>query len=349
VSNEFQRASDFLMGCKGLCNLDFLCSKDQFSLNREEWIVVIKAVIQNNPLLKLDAKSLLEVFEMPSSQVLELSKLSDSLSLSRQASMHINNKSLLISAMPKSGSSFFVQLLSQGLDANFVSLTGTSTRSSLQGANGREQELDELALCKNVLSMKRFVAQHHMKGTPFLTNLLSNYSIQTIVLTRNIFDQLVSVDDMNMSNPGWLEPFAQWSMKLPIHYNQLEKQERLEYIAYKVGVWCIDFYLSWVRLKKQGSQHFVVPYERYLSNNSGDKKLLINDLKSYLQLDDKESQKLLALIATDTISQEESRFNKGVSGRGDEVPEQAKKFLLKQAKLYKDELTDEDMYLLFGL
>lgn len=92
MSNEFQRASGFLMGCKGLCNLDFLCSKDQFSLKRGEWIVVIKTMIRNNPLLELDVKSLLEMFEMPSSQVLALSKLSDSLSLSRQASMHINNK-----------------------------------------------------------------------------------------------------------------------------------------------------------------------------------------------------------------------------------------------------------------
>lgn len=190
------------------------------------------------------------------------------------------------------------------------------------------------------------MAQYYMKGTPFFMDLLSNYSIQTIVLTRNIFDQLVSVDDMNMSNPAWLQPSAQWSMKLAIHYNQLEKQERLKYIVYKVGVWCIDFYLSWTRLEKQGSEHFIVPYETYLSNNSGDKKLLINDLKSYLQLDDKKSQKL---IATDAISQAESRFNKGGSGRGGEEIEQAKKFLLKQAGLNKDELTDDDMYLLFGL
>jgi len=268
----------------------------------------------------------------------------------RHEATRASSSRYVICCMPKSGSSFLKVALQAALELPTVSLTsfGNTEISSLFGMNPREQELDELALVKATLvAPQGFIAQHHTRYTQYLALQIRAYSLTPIVTLRNIPDALVSFDDMMLawrteSGPeGWKgdTPFA-----LPRHYPELSPDVRIRLIARSLGVWLIQFHLSWLRGRRQGLvSPLVIRYEEDILNPPR----LIARLSKSLGLDAGQTQRLRAFA--ERPDPERSRLNVGKAGRGRErVPEEVVAFLRDYASTFADEIPQADMASLLG-
>jgi hypothetical protein len=315
-------------------------------LPQDEYASFIKSILDFNPMQKIHLNDFREIFKVDTTDV-NLNQLQDQLNTIRQFSKYIPGRRILIAAFPKSGSSYLSNQLSEGLNLPFIHLTTSALFPSQLAANGREQEICEFALCRRALDGVGFVAQHHMKGTPYLLNLLSQYEIKIILTIRNIFDALISMDDMLVKEP-WQQVFRQGPHKIPLNYSKMEKDKRLALLANTAGIWYLDFYLSWLRLQQAGSNHLIISYENHLSKNTGDKELLFDELATYLNLNTSESRNLRKQLLSENFSRENARFNKGVTGRGRELPASIKEHIINHAMFFEAELTKSHLQALFG-
>jgi hypothetical protein len=268
----------------------------------------------------------------------------------RHRAMRPSGARYVIFCMPKSGSSFVRTALEEALQLPGVSLTsfGDIRLSSLFGMNPREQELDELALVKAALMEPQgFVAQHHTRYTQYLGLQMRAYGITPIVTLRHIPDALVSFDDMMLdwrSGPGpttWARdtPFA-----LPLDYVERAPDVRLRLLARSLGVWLIQFHLSWLRGTQQG---FVRPLVIRYEDDILQPERLSERLCQALKLDDAQAQRLQAFVARP--DPERSRLNVGKAGRGRErAPDDVISFLRDYAASFAGEIPPADVEALVG-
>jgi hypothetical protein len=241
--------------------------------------------------------------------------------------------------MPKSGSSFIQSALQHSLQLPFVSLTSFTNpgASSAFGMNGREQELDELAVMKAVLQNPAgFVAQHHTRCTLYLASQMQLFGIRPIVTIRNILDCIVSFDDMMLqwrADQGDVRLDPQFA--LPLDYERRPPEARYTLLAHGFGIWLINFYLSWRRGIRQGSADpLLIRYE----DDVLEPDRLIEVLSRHLDLDPVQRARLGAFV--ERPDRERARLNVGRKGRGEALlPEHLKAFLADHVAMFADELT----------
>jgi hypothetical protein len=268
----------------------------------------------------------------------------------RHQAMRPAPRRYVICCMPKSGSSFLRTALQRALDLPAPLLTGFGNTevSSMFGLNPREQEFDELALVKAaLLAPQGFVAQHHTRYTQYLGLQMVAYGLTPIVTLRNIPDALVSFDDMMLAwrtgaGPNaWTEdsPFA-----LPRGYIGLPPDARIRLIARSLGVWLIQFHLSWLRGARQG---FVSPLVIRYEEDILDPARLVVRLSEALKLDDAQTERLRAFA--ERPDRERSRLNVGKAGRGRErMPDDVMELLRDYAACFADEIPAGDVAQLLG-
>jgi len=254
---------------------------------------------------------------------------------------------ILLACAPKSASTFIETALRKALGLPTVSLftaTPEGLAGSLLGANLREQEADELALVRCGLNGHGYVAQHHMRATPYLAQMLKIYNIRPIVTHRNLFDTFISLDDMVMeSRDGGAEDERKYfGDGLPANYGRLEREDRLTILAQRNTAWFIQFYVSWKKCERAG---LIEPlWISYEEDFLGDKRWLAERVSGFLGANLADAGKLADAFA-DKRDAGARRFNKGVSGRGQDMPQSVKDIILKTAHYYRD---DEDLTPLIG-
>jgi hypothetical protein len=268
----------------------------------------------------------------------------------RDAATRSKTLKIVVFCMPKSGSSYVQSALQHALQLPFVSLTsfGALRQSSNFGMNAREQELDAMALARAVLiSPQGFVAQHHTRYTPYLALQMRLFGLTPIVTLRNVFDALVSFDDMMMawrrSRPTdpWISD-AQFA--LPANFVDLAPAERYQILAPSFGVWLINFYLSW---KRGFGQRLVKPLVLRYEDHVLAPERLVERLTAFIEMRDEQKARLQAFARQPDRTK--ARFNVGRSGRGrEQVPEATRRFLADYAGAFRSELTDEDLDYLIG-
>lgn len=246
---------------------------------------------------------------------------------------------ILLACAPKSASTFIESALRKALGLPSASLFTTTMggySASMLGANLREQQPDELALMRNGLNGKGYVAQHHARCTPYLARLLALYNIRPIVTHRNLFDTIVSMDDMIMAyRTGTGEEIDHYfDDAMPAGYGKLDVEDRLTILAHRSTTWLIQFYVTWKKCERAG---LVSPlWISYEQDFLGDKTVLAERVCRYLGLANADPQKL-ALTFADKRGAENRRFNKGVAGRGRDMPASVRDMILKAASYYRDE------------
>jgi len=270
----------------------------------------------------------------------------------RHQAMQASASRYVVFCMPKSGSTFLKAALTEALQLPPVSLTsfGNTALSSHFGKNSREQELDELALVKAALMEPHgFVAQHHTRYTPYLALQLRLYGLTPIVTLRNIPDVLVSFDDMMMAwrakakagREVWMgdPPFA-----LPRGYTEFSPETRIRILAPSLGVWLIQFHLSWLRAVHQDiCAPLIIRYEQDVLNPAR----LVARLSEALELTYLQASRLRAFAERPHPAR--SRFIIGKSGRGCErVPDDIRAFLADYARNFADEIPKDDISYLLG-
>lgn len=266
----------------------------------------------------------------------------------REAAARSQAPKYVVFCMPKSGSSFVQTALRQALRLPVRSLTafGEPALTSHFGMNGREQELDEMAIARAVLiSHQGFVAQHHTRYTMYLARQMHHFRMTPIVTVRNVFDCIVSFDDMMLQWRGRNERDA-WvndaQFALPANYPDLPPEDRYRLLAHSYGVWLINFYLSWKRGQAQGLKALTLRYEDHILHPDR----LVETLADHIGMSDEQRSRLAAYAQRP--HREASRLNVGRRGRGvEQIPEPTRDWLRDHAAAFRGELDAADLeYLL---
>jgi hypothetical protein len=216
-----------------------------------------------------------------------------------------NTTKILLACFPKSGSTFTSSVLSQ--------LDGFRRVSLVPSYGRREQELDVRYLYKH--RNIDFVAQHHVRYSIYLEEVLQKYNVKPIILVRNLYDSIVSVAD-HLRNESAIFPMAVISSE----HAKLNDAQLYRVISDLVVPWYINFYVGW---KTSPIKPLVVKYEDMIGNPEDYFQNIFNAAGINVT-----SKNLNDCISKAYNGQ--TRLNKGVAGRGDSLPsdvkEQVKRF-----------------------
>jgi hypothetical protein len=158
---------------------------------------------------------------------------------------------LLISAFPKSGSTF----LWKAIEA----ITGLPTifpTPALPHANRTELDSEKLRR----LSFYSFICRLHMQAAPRNVQLMKRYLIRPVVLIRNIADVIVSLDD-HLHNENTGTP----SGHEPVWYKNMSNDKRYEFLIRMHVPWYLHFVLTWDEAEKN-LPVFWLDYENLIKN-----------------------------------------------------------------------------------
>ena len=142
-----------------------------------------------------------------------------------------NNPRVIICAPPKSGSTWATNILAKSLNV--------SIRRLCYAWSSNEHDLYVPSLVK--FKGQGFISQLHMKATPHNIVLLKDFSVRPIILTRNVFDSVVSFSrdlrkkiQAKKKTQGVLGYSFVW---LTDHMDNFSEDEIIDY--------SIDYYLPW--------------------------------------------------------------------------------------------------------
>jgi hypothetical protein len=223
-------------------------------------------------------------------------------------SSHSGSTKILLACFPKSGSTFTSNVIAQKDGFRKVDL--------VPAYGNREQELDIRYLYKH--RNINFVAQHHIKNSMHLEELLQQYNVKPIILVRNIYDCIVSNAD-HFRNEG-----ITWFGVINEEHLKLADEQLYSIIADLLAPWYISFYVSW---KMSSIEPLIIKYED-----------MINDPENYFKkIFDAVDINITSKDTTELIGKAQgkyNRFNKGIKGRGDSVPPEVKKHIERLASHY---------------
>lgn len=246
---------------------------------------------------------------------------------------------VLLACAPKSASTFIAGALQTALGLPSAALFASTPRIrsvSLMGGNLREQEPEELALIRNGLNGVGYVAQHHSRCTPYLSLMLRTYNVRPIVTHRNLFDTFISLDDMIMGYRSDKESDAgfYFSDGLPANYGRLDPEDRLTILVQRNTAWFVQFYVSWKKCERAGlAQPLWVSYERdFLADKPG----LAARVIDHLGLAPDAAARLVSAFE-DKSDGAAKRLNKGIAGRGRDMPASVRAIIEKTTSYYRDE------------
>lgn len=265
-------------------------------------------------------------------------ELAQAILSARVAAAEPARPNILVACAPKSGSTFISAMLAQSLKLPVASLTFTSGSSTLFSQTYlREQELDELAVLNNGVRGGGYVAQHHIRCTPYLCRQMQFYNIRPIVTHRNVLDCLVSMDDMFIA---WRDGDGTQDTKyfrdaLPAGFTGMNREDRLVALAHRHVPWYLQFYMSWKKCEAMG---LVKPlWISYEDDFLGDKHGLAKRLAAYIGPQHANAADIAARLA-DTRDGARLRLNKGEAGRGRDVPGRVRAIVREIFAAYAEDL-----------
>jgi hypothetical protein len=254
---------------------------------------------------------------------------------------HARQANILVACAPKSASTFIAGALAKAGGLPVVPLIHTmasAATATLFGINNREQEIDQLALLRAGLNGRGYVTQHHTRCTPYLCHMLDTLNVRPVVTYRNIFDSLISLDDMiteaHMSVPEERDIYA--FTGLPKSFRTMERAERLYLLAVRMTYWYLSFYISWRKCEAEG---LVAPlWISYDEDFLGDREALASRVSSFIGSEYLDPDILAAHLKNNRA--EGMRLNVGRAGRGKDVPDDVRDMVMRIATSFRSEGID---------
>ena len=233
------------------------------------------------------------------------------------------NRCIFLACFPKSGSTYMARLLE-----------AATHRVDLKAAyemGHNEQNINEEALRRCVRKLS--VVQQHTQGGDHNVSLLARYRLQPIVLTRNLPDIAMSLLDHMHLHKHTRNPMG----FAPEHFFEWSDAEQLRWITWAYMPWYFSFFQSW---KTNGSKVGAQWVE--FDNLTASPVETITQVLARMNLPcDADA---LARASDHRTSGKNSRINKGVAGRGAQLPAELQAHLGRLADVWK--LTPEDRSLL---
>jgi len=206
-------------------------------------------------------------------------------------------RTLMIACIPKTGSTFLHSVLVEAADV-------IGPKLCLSYAN-EENMLSPEFTCSLYHVDK--IAQEHIRATPHNLAVVQGFDMQVVVLVRNIFDSLVSMRDMLLSDTrGSVVALFQDDLAA------MDSESQLEAVITKWAHWQLDFYTSWVRAERNGRVNATFwSYEDLMADKVSSVSRICRENGF-----DIPQERIAAVVSDVDGDAEKSRRNVGVSGRG---------------------------------
>lgn len=238
-------------------------------------------------------------------------------SQARAAAANSSARRMLVAAPMKSGSTFVTKALSTAFDLPRISLIMLLARAydyAVLGAATRAHEIDELALISACCRPEGFISHHHMLGSPFVARQAELYGLDLVLIRRNIFDMLVSLDDFTLkyiATDADSEVF--FNRGLPTNYAKLDFDQRISRLIDRNLTFYVNYYTSWTLAEQQDLiKPFWISYEEEIA---GGTRALAGRISGAFAKNDDQAGRITAAFG-EGGKMEHVHFNKGVAGRG---------------------------------
>jgi tetratricopeptide (TPR) repeat protein len=220
---------------------------------------------------------------------------------------------IFIACVPKSGSTFLKNVL--------VALSGYRDAFMVSTPSQFEQEL-YLPVVENVAHLDT-VTQQHCRASAVNVQMMQAFGIRPVVLVRNIFDSVMSLLDF-YDKGAFLHSYFR------ADYQLLDRETRIDLIIDNFVPWYFQFVTSWRKAEKDRSlEIFWISYEELIQ----DKVTTIQKLLEFYGLG-AAKRGIEQTIKRTESEKRKSRFNKGVTGRGNEGLSEAQKEKIRRMARY---------------
>lgn len=253
----------------------------------------------------------------PGAQALNSTQWLYVVSQARAAAANTRTRRILVAAPMKSGSTFVSKALATAFQLPRVSLIMLLARAydyAALGAATRAHEIDELALLTACCRPGGFLSHHHMLASPFLASQAALYRLDVVLIRRNIFDMLVSLDDFtlkHLAEDAHREAFFRYGV--PAHYASMDFDRRISRLLDRNLNFYVNYYTSWTLAEQNGLiKPFWISYEDEISG--GARALSGRVAEAFARTDDEAGR--VAASLGEGGRMEHVHFNKGVAGRG---------------------------------
>ena len=220
---------------------------------------------------------------------------------------------VFVACFPKSGSTWLTSVL--------TACTGFRFAMFVHRGDENEQYINEARL--RMLGNVHTVTQQHAKGTARNVAVMKRYGIRPIILTRNIFDTLVSMRD-HLVREGTLSSTGYVHQR----YFDLSEEEQYLYLARVHAPWYFNFLFSWTEATCADIEAHWLTYEDLFA----DPVAGVAGILEFQGLS-VDAARIASVIAG--MDGARTRFNKGVAGRGQRLPASAKVALMDLARCWK--------------
>ncbi len=238
-----------------------------------------------------------------------------SLRMQRQTSRR--GEYIFIASLPKTGSTFMAKALENLTGFRYVNLAYAYER------NDQNLYLPKLVDAFSFGS----VTHQHVRATAPNIELMNTFSIRPVILTRNIFDVVISIRD-HMFNEGYAFPTFYCNEK----FQDLDESSQLDQIIELGLPWYFNFYVAWYEASSSKSiETLWMKYEEVIA----DWGAALEAVSQFYGMDKSKQEITVSLEQTREMQKQKTRLNVGVSGRGlNSLTEQQKERIVSMARFY---------------
>jgi tetratricopeptide (TPR) repeat protein len=202
---------------------------------------------------------------------------------------------VFIACVPKSASTFLRNVL--------LGLTGYRDLFSVYSSWQTEQELYLPGIVE--YAAENTVTQQHCRASEANIQMMQAFNIRPVILTRNIFDAIVSMADFYRQGAYFNSYFREG-------FTALDEEKQVDLLIDNIAPWYLQFTASWELAEKEDRLELLwLSYEDLTQN----KVESIERLLEFYGLGAARA-KIERLLSDTEAESRKNRFNKGVAGRG---------------------------------
>ncbi len=205
---------------------------------------------------------------------------------------------LFLSTLPKTGGMYLAKALSR--------MTGYPLHQVVPTHFMNEQDL-----CPQQMwwLMKPRVLWHHARANAFNLSMIKQYGLRPIVHVRDIFDIVLSIDDYTQRDDIRCKSGPQGHIHR--EFQTMTRKERIDYLIHIQLPWYFSYLVSW----REASEQIDVLWTTY-DELFSDQRATFGKILDHMELS-VSSEKITRAI--ESLSSSETNFNRGISGRADNI------------------------------
>ncbi len=226
----------------------------------------------------------------------------------------IRGKKIFIACFPKSGSTYLMELLCE--------VTGYYRPHLVYSYERSDQNIYLPALVD--FCNKNSIIQQHARATNSHIDLINQYKLTPVILTRNIFDVIVSLVDFFDTST---DPKMFVCYTTP-EYSSMNRRDKISMMVELAAPWYFNFYAGWWDAVQTGRVDATwLTYESLIADPDRAVDRIISSSGVIL--------KKSVADAVESVTGKRIRLNKGISGRGYvELSEEQRQRISRLARFY---------------